>query len=130
MEEEFQNIKRLMLEKIPLTPMDVSKETHIHRRNSPVELKLLAIVTMASRLDYYTSRACIVRVYTNYSARKGLFSKSISDICNPRLQRMLDSIAGYIIVSTTVCGETHFIVDGLSRNPLGEKLARTSLQVG
>ena len=30
LEEEFHNVKNMMLNKIPLTPMDIWKETHVH----------------------------------------------------------------------------------------------------
>ena len=53
----------------------------------------------------------------------GLFTKSISDIKNGRLQRMLESVAGYRIVITHVKDENHNVADRLSRNPVAAHLA-------
>ena len=53
------------------------------KRHSPVKLELLGIVTSVTRLNYYSRGEERVRVYTDCSAMKGLFSKSISDAKNP-----------------------------------------------
>ena len=62
-------------------------------------------------------------MFNDCAAMKGLFSKSIADIRNHRLQRMLESIAGYKIHIVHVKGENHTVADRLSRYPLSMKLA-------
>ena len=48
----------------------------------------------------------------------GTFSKGISELINPRLQRLREKVSGYQFTVTYVPGKTHNIADALSRAPI------------
>ena len=48
----------------------------------------------------------------------GTFNKGISELTNPRLQRLREKVAGYQFTVIYVPGKTHNIADALSRAPI------------
>ena len=55
---------------------------------------------------------------TDHRPLVGTFSKGISDLTNPRLQRLREKVSGYQFTVNYVPGKTHNIADALSRAPI------------
>ena len=55
---------------------------------------------------------------TDHRPLVGTFTKGISELTNPRLQRLREKVAGYQFNVTYVPGKTHNIADALSRAPI------------
>ena len=84
-------------------------------RYSPVQLETLAIVWSLTKCDYFCRGAPVVEIKTDSTACKGLFKKSLFEIKDNKVQRMVEKTIPYNIEVTHVKGATHYIADYLSR---------------
>ena len=55
---------------------------------------------------------------TDHRPLVGTFNKGISELTNPRLQKLREKVAGYQFTVTYVPGKTNNIADALSRAPI------------
>ena len=57
------------------------------------------------------------------------FSKNLTDLTNPRLQRLGEKLSAYQFTITFVPGKTHYIADALSRAPIFPDSEELDIQV-
>ena len=65
--------------------------TDAQRRYSPVEFEALPLQWSASKCHFFLCEAPVIEHYTDSTGVAGLLKKDISEICNPRLQRMFEN---------------------------------------
>ena len=83
-----------------------------------VELELLAVVYALKQLRIYVVGLENFEVLVDHKPLKGLFRKSLDEVDNPRLQRLLEKLRPYTFDVEWQAGKTHAIADALSRSPV------------
>ena len=91
------------------------------KRYSPVELESLALAWAVGKTHYYLYEAPKVTHYTDSTGVVGLRKKDLSDVKNPRIQRILEKVMPYNISSTHIPASQNGISDYLSRHPSSKK---------
>ena len=92
--------------------------TVAERNYSTVELEAQAIQWAISKAKLYTA-GITFRVISDHKPLKALFNtKSLAEIENPRLRRIIEKTAGFSFDVEWVAGKSHFIADALSRYPI------------
>ena len=92
--------------------------TPAQQRYATIELECLAIIWAIQKCEFYLKGLPNFIVATNHSPLVGTFNKGISELTNPRLQRLREKVAGYQFTVKYVPGKTHNIADALSRAPI------------
>ena len=92
--------------------------TSTESRYSTIESEALAIQWAVKKCRTYLFGAPF-RVFSDHKPLRPIFNtKSISDVENPRLQRIMQKLAGYQFVVEFVPGKRNLIADALSRAPV------------
>ena len=92
--------------------------TPAQQRYTTIELECLAIIWAVQKCEFYLKRLSDFTVATDHRPLVGTFSKGISELTNPRLQRLREKVSGYQFTVTYVHGKTHNIADALSLAPI------------
>ena len=92
--------------------------TPSQQRYATIELECLAIIWAVQKCEFYLKGLPDFTVATDHRPLVGTFSKGISEVTNPRLQRLCEKVSGYQFTVTYVPGKTHNIADALSRVPI------------
>ena len=80
--------------------------------------RAVAIIWAVQKCEFYLKGLPDFTVATDHRSLIGTFSKGISELINPRLQRLRENVSGYQFTVTYVPGKTHNIADALSRAPI------------
>ena len=94
-------------------------------RYSTVELECLAVSWAIRQCSYYLKGIQHFEVITDHKPLLGIFSKSLSEIDNPRLVRFREKIIGYPFTLNWVAGRINVIADALSRSPQQQTVSDT-----
>ena len=78
----------------------------------------MAIIWAIQKCEFYLKGLPDFMVATDHRPLVGTFSKGISDLTNPRLQRLCEKVSGYQFTVTYMPGKTHNTADALSRAPI------------
>ena len=84
------------------------------------ELELFGVVFALKHCKYYTLVAEGFEIRCDHAPLKGFSEKDLSDLDNPRLVRMFESILNYDCIISHVKGHQNQVADCLSRKYLGE----------
>jgi len=87
-------------------------------RYAPIELEALAIQWSTRKCSYYLQGLQHYEVLSDHAPLRGVFSKSIQDVQNPRLQRFREALIGYNFTIKHIPGKDNLIADCLSRSPV------------
>merc|ERR1711954_264000 len=69
------------------------------RRYSPVELEALALSWAVNKCHYFLYDAPFIDHYTDSTGVAGLMKKDLCEVRNPSLQRILEKVVSYNIIS-------------------------------
>ena len=69
--------------------------TPAQQRYTYIELECLAIIWAIQKCEFYLKGLPDFTVATDHRPLVGTFSKGISDLINPRLQRLCEKVSGY-----------------------------------
>ena len=83
-----------------------------------IELECLAIIWAIQKCELYLKGLPNFTVATDYKPLVGTFTKGISELTNPRLQRLREKVVGYKFTVIYVPGKTHNIANAFSRAPI------------
>ena len=86
---------------------------------SIVEIELLAIVWSLEHSGYYTLANPDVHIITDHNPIVGILGKSLHQIDNTRIVKLIEQISHYSLTIEHVKGSENHIADMLSRNPDG-----------
>ena len=92
--------------------------TPAQQRYATIELECLAIIWAIQKCGFYLNGLPDFTIATDHRPLVGTFTKGISELTNPQLQRLREKVAGYQFTVTYVPGKTHNIADALSRAPI------------
>ena len=92
--------------------------TPTQQRYSTIELECLAVHFTITKCSFYLKGADSFTVATDHRPLQGIFKKDLSEIPNPRLQRIREKLVEYNMTVKWVPGKSHYIADTLSRAPL------------
>ena len=88
-------------------------------RYSTIESEALAIQWAIKKCRTYLYGCSGFKVYSDHRPLKSIFNtKSLAEVENPRLQRILQKLAGYQFEVEFVAGKKNLIADALSRAPV------------
>ena len=69
------------------------------QRYSTIELECLAIVWAIMKCSFYLRVLLLFTVYTDHRPLHGVFQKDIFDLASPRLQRLREKVACFLLTS-------------------------------
>ena len=95
--------------------------TETQKRYSPVELESLALAWAVGKSHYYLYEALQIFHYTDSTGVVGLRKKDLSEVKNPRIQRILEKVIPYNISSIHIPASRNGISDYFSRYPSTKK---------
>ena len=99
-----------------------SRSLSIHERNyATIELKCLAIAWAIKKCDYYVQGCPHFELVTDHRPLLGIFNKPLSEIANPRIVRMRETLLPYQFSVTWLNGKANAIADALSRHPVDSR---------
>ena len=73
--------------------------TPVRQRYATIELECLAIIWAVQKCEFYLKGLPDFTVATNHRPLVATFSKGISELTNPRLQRLCEKVSGYQFLS-------------------------------
>ena len=88
------------------------------RNYATIELEALAIAWAMHKCFFYLRACPHFKVLTDHRPLVGIFSKTIDDVVNSRLQRIRMKTQCFNFSVEYTPGKTHLIADGLSRAPV------------
>ena len=94
--------------------------TPTQQRYATIELECLGVLWALNKCKFWVQgieadKLCVV---VDHKPLIGLFSKLLSEVDNPRLQRMREKMAGFAFQIEWGAGKNHQIADALSRYPV------------
>ena len=95
--------------------------TETQKRYSPVELESLALAWAVGKCHYYLYEAPQIFHYTDSTGVVGLRKKDLSEVRNPRIQRILEKVIPYNISSIHIPASRNGISDYFLRYPSTKK---------
>ena len=91
----------------------------VETRYATIEIEALALVFAVLKCSHYLkSMPRMFTIMVDHRPLKGIWKKAIDEVENPRLQRLMNKVAGYNFEVDWVPGAKHAAADCLSRMPL------------
>jgi len=96
-----------------------SRSTSSAEKNyANIELECLGVQWAMAQCSFYLKGCPKFKVITDHKPLVGIFAKSLVEVENNRLRRMMEKTLGYNFEITWIAGKEHLIADTLSRAPV------------
>ena len=92
--------------------------TPTQQRYATIKLECLAVQFAVTKCSFYLKGLPHFTVARDHKPLEGAFKKDLSEVNNPRLQRIRENFLPYTFSLKWVAGKSHHIPDALSRAPL------------
>jgi len=108
-----------------------SRSTSSAEKNyANIELECLGVQWAMDQCKYFLRGCPQFHVITDHKPLVGIFAKSLVEIENNRLRRLMEKTLGYNFDVTWVAGKEHLIADALSRAPVDEAVCVAAASEG